>query len=112
MAVGPPVILPIAEPMTGGEGHHWPSGRPLKTLKRLPYCGSRMHWPCTSAPALKEMPVGGALSPTAKSFPSEVLPTHTSQPAKQVTRKSPRFNSFFLKPVFSQVSAGKMDCVV
>merc|ERR1719436_742265 len=89
-----------------------PSGMPLKTSNALPYCVSTILLPSTSAPALKEMPVGGALSPTAKSFPSEVLPMHTSHPAKQVTWKSPGPRSLEFKPVFTQVKEGKIDCVV
>uniref|UniRef100_A0A6T1ML05 Uncharacterized protein n=1 Tax=Alexandrium monilatum TaxID=311494 RepID=A0A6T1ML05_9DINO len=73
-AWGPPMKAPMSWPTTGGDGHQSPTGSPVRQSKTVPYCGSMIVSPSTSAPRLKEVPVGGALSPMAKSFPEAVRP--------------------------------------
>merc|ERR1719210_24184 len=98
-------------PMMGGEVHHL-SGCPVKTLKAVPYWGSMISSPATSPPTLNEVPIGGHLSATAKTFPEPVLPSTTSIPSRQTHSNLPPSSSFCFTPVGYHTKEGRMVWVV
>merc|ERR1719336_2212429 len=98
-------------PTIGGEVHHL-SGCPVKTLNAVPYWGSMTSSPTISPPTLKEVPIGGHLSATAKTFPEPVLPSTTSMPSRQTHSNLPPSSSFCFTPVGYHTKEGRMVWVV
>merc|ERR1719210_620465 len=98
-------------PMMGGEVHHL-SGCPVKTLKAVPYWGSMTSSPIISPPTLNEVPIGGHLSATAKTFPLPVFPSTTSMPSRHTHNSTPPSDSFAFTPVGYHTKDGRIVWVV
>merc|ERR1711897_124180 len=110
-ACGPPMMVLMIPPMIGGEVHQR-SGSPVKTLKAVPYWGSMTSSPTISPPTLNDVPIGGHLSATAKTFPPPVLPSTTSMPSRQTHNKTPPSSSVCFTPVGYHTKEGRMVWVV